>query len=312
MRESIAGYTDAVLEGAGQQGSIARVAGDLSAVRSLVQGSEDLARVLSDPGVPAPARRGVMSDLLSSRVAEESLRLVTFAVDADRATEFVEDLAWVEQRAVAARDHLVAIGEGPLGRHAAGERLDGYASAVLESLADSRSLGEVEDELFRFLRVIDGNDQLRAVLGDRDVPLAARRGLVNDLLSAKATAETTRLAVYATGVGRARDYLTLLEELVERVAQETNRRVAEVRSAVELDDGQRRRLAGALGRIVGRDVDVRVDVDRRVLGGFVATIGDTVVDGSVRHRLDQLKERLVLPEAGVNIESPTNEGDQPR
>ena len=51
------------------------------------------------------------------------------------------------------------------------------------------------------------------------------------------------------------------------------------------------RLATALGRATGKDVEVKVIVDPTVLGGLVARIGDTVIDGSVRHRLEQMKER---------------------
>ncbi|HLI24561.1 MAG TPA: F0F1 ATP synthase subunit delta, partial [Acidimicrobiales bacterium] len=119
MRDSIAGYADAVLEQVEQSGDVAGVAQELASVRDLVEGSQDLSRVLSDTGVPAAARRNVLTDLLSGEVSEETLRMVAYAVDADRATELLEDLRWLEERAVAARDHLVAIGEGPLGRHAA-------------------------------------------------------------------------------------------------------------------------------------------------------------------------------------------------
>jgi F-type H+-transporting ATPase subunit delta len=73
---------------------------------------------------------------------------------------------------------------------------------------------------------------------------------------------------------------------------------------VELDESQRRDLAAALRRVIGHEVDVRVTVDRSVLAGFVATIGDTVVDGSARHRLEILKERLVMPEANVTTGEP--------
>lgn len=317
MRESIAGYADGILERTVEDGSVGAVAGELASIRAVVEGSEDLLRVLSDPGVPAAARRGVANDLFSERVSAASLRLVSFLIDADKATEILDDIVWLEERAGAARDGLVAIGEGPLGRHAASERLLGYAIAVLEGVPSTgrpgaTSLGEIEDELFRFLRVVEGAGTLRSALTDRDVPARARHALVIDLLSGKATAETARLASYATTVGRPRDYLTLLDELVTRVAEESNRRVADVRSAVDLDDEQRRRLREALGRVVGRQVEVRVDVDRRVLAGFVATIGDTVVDGSARHRLDQLKERLVMPEATIDTQGPTIEGDQPR
>ena len=59
-----------------------------------------------------------------------------------------------------------------------------------------------------------------------------------------------------------------------------------------LDDAQVQRLATALGRATKKNIEVRVVVDPTVMGGLVATIGDTVIDGTVRHRLDQLKETL--------------------
>jgi F-type H+-transporting ATPase subunit delta len=299
VRESIAGYADAVVERAAEAGSLPAVASDLTAVQGLLDSSDDLRSVLVDPGLPAHVRRAVVTDLLKSRIDADALRLVAFAAETDRATEFADDLSWLAARVAAARDNLVAVGGTPLGRHAAAERLNGYASAVLEAVADSGDLGEVEDEMFRFSRVVDGSDGLRTALGDGDLPAAVRRGLVVDLLSGKASAATTGMAAYATQVGRPRDYTSLLGELVERVAEESNRRVAEVRAAVDMDDGQRRRLGEALKRLTGRDVDVRVAVDRSVLGGFVATIGDTVVDGSARHRLDLLKERLVAAEPTI-------------
>jgi F-type H+-transporting ATPase subunit delta len=238
----------------------------------------------------------VLTDLLDGRIDDRSLRLVTFASDADRATEFLADVEWLAKRSAAARDDLHALDAGPLGRSGAGERMDGYASAVLETV-DADVLGELEDELFRFTRIVAGSPELSAALLDRDVPVPVRRSIVADLLVDKVTPATNRLAAYAAGVGRARDYLRLLEGVLDRVAAESNRRVAEVRAFLPFDDEERRRLATTLKRLTGRNVDIRVTVDRSVLGGFVATVGDTVVDGSARHRLELLKERLLLPEA---------------
>ena len=92
------------------------------------------------------------------------------------------------------------------------------------------------------------------------------------------------------GTGRARDIPAVVDLVVDHAAKERQREVAEVRSAVDLDDDQRDRLATALKAATGKDVEVKVVVDPAVLGGVVATIGDTVIDGSVRHRLDQLRE----------------------
>jgi len=84
----------------------------------------------------------------------------------------------------------------------------------------------------------------------------------------------------------------VVQRFVELAAQTREHEVAEVRSAVPLDDAQVQRLATALGRATGKNVEVRVVVDPALMGGLVATIGDTVIDGTVRHRLEQLKESL--------------------
>jgi len=68
--------------------------------------------------------------------------------------------------------------------------------------------------------------------------------------------------------------------------------VAEVRAAIELTEDQRARLAEALSSATGGAVEVKVIVDPSVLGGVVTQIGDTVIDGSVRHRLNQLRETI--------------------
>jgi F-type H+-transporting ATPase subunit delta len=301
VRQSIRGYTDAIIEQAGADGELAQVASELAGIGELLDGSVDLRRVLSDPDVPVTARRGVVTDLLQSRVSATTLRLVTFALNADRAPEFPENVGWLASRIDASARHLVPVGDVVLGRSASIERVDGYATALLQDIDDRGSLGDIEDELFRFMRVVDGSDDLLAALSNRDLDAGARRSIVVDLLQGRATSTTIRLASYATQVGRPRDYANLLAHLVDRVAAESNRRLAVVRTAVDLDDARRSQLAGVLARIAGHNVDVRVTVDPAVLGGFVATIGDTVVDGSTRHRLDLLRARLDTPEADITL-----------
>jgi F-type H+-transporting ATPase subunit delta len=294
MREAIRGYTDAYL-GAATATTIQRAAGELESVQALLRTSFDLRRVLADPGVPAASRRSVLSDLLGSRVDPATLALLTYPIEADRATEYPPDVDWLATRVRAAANNLVPVGEVILGREAATERLDGYADAVLGGIGDTPVLDDIEDELFRFMRIVDGAMDLRTVLTSRDVPTDARRGLVTGLLEGKARPETLRLAAYATQIGRPRDYLDYLSSIVDRVALESNRRLAEVVCAIEPDDAQRAHLADALSRVTGRPTQVRVSVDPSILGGFVATVGDTIVDGSVRHRLELLKDRLTLP-----------------
>jgi F-type H+-transporting ATPase subunit delta len=301
LRESIRGYADAVLEAASGGGRSAETADQLGAVTRLVRSSADLHAVLADPGVPARQRRAVLTDLLEGRVSAEVVGLVGYTIEQDRAPEAVANLEWLERAAGRAAGGEAPADDLVLGRHAAHERIDGYATAVLAVEAAGDRLAGVEDELFRFTRIVEGNDALRDALTDRDLPASRRAVVVSDLLAGRAGPATVRLATYATRVSRARDVPETLGWLVERVAEESNRRVAEVRAAVALDEEQRRRLGQALGRITGHPVDVRVAVAPELLGGFVAAVGDTLVDGSVRHRLDLLRDRITLPAIEIDI-----------
>lgn len=172
------------------------------------------------------------------------------------------------------------------------DRLDAYASALFEVAKGEGSLDTVEDQLFKVARTIEANDELRKTLSDQAIPVDRRQGIVEDLLGGRALPITTALVSFVVGAGRGRDLPAIIDRLVERAAEERHEAVAEVRSSIPLDDGQRQRLADALSRRTGRKVAVKVIVDPDVLGGLVAQIGDTVIDGSIRTRLNQLKEAL--------------------
>jgi F-type H+-transporting ATPase subunit delta len=172
------------------------------------------------------------------------------------------------------------------------DRIEAYASAVFDVAQAEDVLDEVEDELFRFARVLEGNDELRETLTDASLPIERRQAIVDDLLGGKAHPLTTSLVSFVVGAGRARDLPAIINLVVERAAATRRRVVAEVRSAVPLDDAQRKRLAAALSSNLGKEVEVKVIVDPSVIGGLSARVGDTVIDGTVRHRLEQLRERL--------------------
>ena len=171
-------------------------------------------------------------------------------------------------------------------------RIDGYARALFEVARAEGTIDEVEDELFRFARSFESSDELRSALTDDQVPAAKRQAIVEDLLGGKATPTTTQLVSMVVGSGRGRDLPAIIDKLVARAAGSKNLSVAQVRSAVALSDDQQHRLKAALANATGQQVELKVVVDPSVLGGIVATVGDTVIDGSVRTRVDQLKSRL--------------------
>jgi len=171
-------------------------------------------------------------------------------------------------------------------------RIDGYARALFEIARAEGTIDEVEDELFRFARSYESSDELRNALTDDRVTGAERQAIVEDLLAGKATPTTTQLVSMVVGSGRGRDLPAIIDKLVARAANSKNLSVAEVRSAVALTDDQQDRLKAALANATGKQVSIKVIIDPSILGGIVATVGDTVIDGSVRTRVEQLKSRL--------------------
>ena len=174
----------------------------------------------------------------------------------------------------------------------ASARVDRYAGALLEVAAAEGMVDRVADELFRFARAVERNDQLRETLTNSLLPPELRQSIVEDLIGAKGAPLTAALVSFVVGAGRSRELIPIIDRVVERAASEHRKEVAEVRSAIPLDGDQQARLARALGSALGKRVEVKVIVDPSVMGGVVARVGDTVIDGSVRHRLDQLREVL--------------------
>jgi F-type H+-transporting ATPase subunit delta len=170
------------------------------------------------------------------------------------------------------------------------ERASFYAEAFTSIIWAEGNTNEVTDELFRLARVVEANDELRNTLEDATIPAARRQQIIEDLLDGKALGTTVSLVSLLVANGRIRELSSVVDKVVALSASRTNRQIAEVRSAIPLDDAQKERLTKALRQSTGLDVDVVVVVDPSVMGGLVTQIGDTVIDGSIRSRLSQLRE----------------------
>jgi F-type H+-transporting ATPase subunit delta len=171
-------------------------------------------------------------------------------------------------------------------------RSEAYAHALLEVARADGHLEEVEDDLFRFARAFAGNDDLRMALTDPKLPVERRIAVVEELMGGKALTTSVALASMVVAAGQASELPAIVDRFVELAAAERKHEVAEVRSAIPLDDAQTERLAAALSKATGKTVEVKVVLDPAVLGGIVARVGDTVIDGSIRHKLELLKEQI--------------------
>lgn len=172
------------------------------------------------------------------------------------------------------------------------ELVTGYAEALFRVVQAEDELDRVEDELFRFGKLLERNHELKQALADQGLDKNQREKVLDELLADKVSPHTLGLLQFIVAQGRARQLPQILETLSGLAAEARQSVVAEVRTAVPLDDKQQDELAKVLSRATGKKVTIKQLIDPTVIGGVVAKVGDTVIDGSIKRRLDQLKEQV--------------------
>ena len=170
--------------------------------------------------------------------------------------------------------------------------VQGYAAGLLELARAEGAVDRVSDELYRIARALETSTELRLALSDPRLPMERKQGIVEDLLGGRVLPLTLNLVSLLVAAGRSSALPAIADRLAEQAAAERDRAVAEVRTAFELDEETVGRLAAALSRATGKQVEVKTVVDPSLLGGLVTVVGDTVIDGSLRHRLEGLRQAL--------------------
>jgi F-type H+-transporting ATPase subunit delta len=240
------------------------LADELFAIARLLDGQLALRRALSDPSGKPDDRAALARRLFGGKVSVTAVDLA----------EAVARQRW---------SHPIDL-------------VDAFMTLATEASLDAADvrgeLESVEDELFRFGRIVGGDRELARILGDRKASVQGRSELLDRLLSGRVSPVTEQLLRNVlTG-----PYAGNAENAIERLSDVASRRrgqsVARVTTAVELTPDQEQRLTEVLGRIYGRTIGLQVTVDPSVLGGLVVQVGDEVIDGSIAQRLEAARRRL--------------------
>lgn len=172
------------------------------------------------------------------------------------------------------------------------DQITGYADALLAVARADGNVASVKSELVAVSSAIDGNEELRQSLSNNLLPASTRNQILDDILAKKVSDTTRALAGMIISAGKGSAFGEIVKAFVSSSASAGGAQVATVRSAVELTEDQKNRLSQALKTSTGNDVELHVVVDPSVVGGAVTTIGDTVIDGSLRTRLNQMRDAL--------------------
>lgn len=238
--------------------------GDLFAVLHLIESEPGLRRALSDPAAAADAKAGLVHGLLDGKVSEAAVSLVADVVR----------LRWTRPSELSYALEVLAVTAEAARAEAAGK------------------LDDLEDELFRFSRVIDAEPALRGALTSPGLPDDRKQGVLDALLEGKTTPSARRLIGELVLRPRGRSLEGGLADFGKLVAARRERLVALVRSAVDLTEQQRTRLAAVLATAYGHEVHLNIELDPEVVGGLSVQIGDEIIDGTIAGRLDEVRRRL--------------------
>jgi F-type H+-transporting ATPase subunit delta len=237
---------------------------ELFAVARLLDEQPALRRALSDASVRPDDRAALAARLLSGKVSPAALAVV----------EALARQRWSRPLDLVEATETLAV------------------EAALDAAEARNELDDVEDELFRFGRIISGDAALLRILGDRTAPREGKAALLERLLSGKVSPVTERLIRNSLTSSHVHNPEKTVEQLSEVAARRRGQSVAHVISAVVLTTVQERRLAALLERMYGRAMGLQVQVDPAVFGGLVIRVGDEVIDGSIAHRLEVARRRL--------------------
>lgn len=172
------------------------------------------------------------------------------------------------------------------------DRVKGYAAGMFEIARAEGQLERVQSELLQIVAAFRSSDELRDSLSNPQLPADRKKAIVDGLLQSRASELTVAFVNFVVGMGRASSLPDIVDELAETAAAAVSREVAEIRTAVDLDAATVDRIVAALARKTGKQLEPKVIVDPSVVGGIVARVGDTVIDGSVQKRLSGLREAL--------------------
>ncbi len=167
--------------------------------------------------------------------------------------------------------------------------------ALLEVAEREDLVDEVEDQLFRFSRILDTQPRLAILLGDYAVPAEGRVELLRDVLksaSGRVNPIAASLLTQTVELLRGEPAEEAMKFLAEVAVARRGEVVAQVSAAAELSDAQRTRLTDVLRRIYGHPVTVQLQIDAELLGGLLIAVADEVIDGTLSSRLTAAKAQL--------------------
>jgi len=265
-RAAFAAGRDAFAAALGSGVDVSALGEDLFGVTGALDSSASLRRALVDPSRDGSARGALVEALFGPKMGAAATGLLKVLVSQ----------RWADDQDLGDATESLAV------------------EAVVASAEAAGHLDALEDDLFRFGRVVAADSDLRDALSARGGDEHVKAALVQTLLGGKASTEAIRLVRQGAVSPRGRRFGRVIENYLGVAAMRREQLTATVTVAVPLDDVQAQRLTAALSRIYNRAVQINVVLDPAVVGGIRVQVGDEVVDGTILRRLQEAERAMEM------------------
>jgi ATP synthase F0 subunit b len=245
---------------------LSTLADDLASVAKLLSREAILTRHLADPANNPAPKIGLLERVIEGKVGEPALEVLKAAVSGRWSTD---------SNLVDAVEHVARL-------------------ALLVRAERDDVAGDVEEQLFRFSRILDSAPRLSTLLSEYSTPAEGRVKLLRDVLDSGSGTNPVAAALLSQTIellrGERADDAVL--DLAELAVARRGEVVAHVSAAAELSDAQRSRLTEVLTRVYGHPVSVQMQINPGLLGGLNIAVGDEVIDGTLSSKLASARTKL--------------------
>lgn len=163
------------------------------------------------------------------------------------------------------------------------------AAQALWELAKGKDTLEIEAELEEAAKVLNSLPELKEALAGRKIPPEKKLQVFSKAFRDKVSGLTFGFLILLIESGLIEDLLSIAKEFSQIRSKKENKLTAEVITAQSLDNDLKNRISSALSEATGKEIALKCRVDESILGGIVIRVGDRLIDGSLKGRLDEAR-----------------------
>jgi len=168
-----------------------------------------------------------------------------------------------------------------------------YAEALFQVARAEETLDRVEEELTRLNKSLDANSELREFLSNPQISSDGKKSALFQIFGGKISPITLHWMNMVVDQGRQRRLPAIIEAFLTLTEDARDKVTAEVITSIPLSEDLAKSLEQELSKITKKRVFLKPMVDDSILGGVIVKIENKVIDGSVKHRLEEMKNEMI-------------------